>query len=977
VRLKTAINIRIRAILVIILTNLIIILFSVFVGINYVKANIDVSLNTDLAAKANLADYYISSEIEKLKLKARWLAENLERTEEINWHQVFSQQQDLDPEFIGIAVFSSENRLIAGEGDIPASFGSASPDIINDKYLSNMFSHVKTDIVNTDKGGISISSTIKTDSGVVFYMALPLQGRIGLQDKPGLSSLFNIPQKRILVVTLPGTYFRELLYRFTIWDTGHIFISDADGYAISNPRENWVKERFNYIHAAQIDDDFIELAKTVTRMTRGETGAGYYTVYNIPRVGSFRPISGSEEGWSLGVVAPLTESPVRNIDRGLIIVALISIILNILAAIIASDFIKRPFEKIAMFKEEADAANKAKSAFLSTMSHEMRTPLNAIVGLSELILNTGEIQGETEDKLGKIHNSGMTLLGIVNDILDISKIESGKFELHPVKYDSPSLVNDIVSLNIVRIGEKPIKFILTVDENLPQYLFGDDLRIKQVFNNLLSNAFKYTNSGTVEWSMSFERDGDNIWLISKVKDTGMGIKSEDIHKLFKDYSQLDAHANRKVESTGLGLSITKRLVDMMDGTITAESEYGKGMTFSVRLRQQLVSDTPIGKETAKNLMGARFIDNKRAQSAKLKRIDLSYASVLVVDDMPVNLDVAKGMMVPYKLRVDCASSGQQAIDIIRACGESSETGNVRYDAVFMDHMMPGMDGIEAVRIIREEIGTDYARNIPIIALTANAIIGNEELFLEHGFHAFISKPIDMMRLDSVLRQWVRNKDREGEQQSETVSLKSGSTDEPLLTEQNEIPLGGITITGVDITAGLKRFAGNEEEYIKVLKSYTAHTRPLLGGLEKNLSSGTFSEYAITVHGIKGASFGIGASYAGSYAERLEQLAKAGETEQVLAENSAFLETMNDLLDSIDSALSEYKSKTSKPSAAAPDPELLQELRKACAEYDVGKIDSIMSRLDSFEYENGGELITWLREHIDDMNLTEISSGNWP
>ncbi|MCL2184261.1 MAG: ATP-binding protein [Treponema sp.] len=398
--------------------------------------------------------------------------------------------------------------------------------------------------------------------------------------------------------------------------------------------------------------------------------------------------------------------------------------------------------------KEAQEANRAKSSFLANMSHEMRTPLNAVVGLSELILNTGELNANTENKLNKIYNSGMTLLGIVNDILDISKIESGKFVLHPIRYETPSLINDIVSLNIVSIGEKPIKFILSVNDKLPKQLFGDDLRIKQIFNNLLSNAFKYTDAGIVEWKITFEQDGDDIWLISDVMDTGKGMKNKDIPKLFIDYSQVDAETTRKTESTGLGLSITKNLVEMMDGTINVESEYGKGMTFSVRLRQRFVSNVPIGMETVKNIMHARYADNKRTM---LKRIDLSYACVLVVDDMPVNLDVARGMLIPYGLYVDCASSGQMAIDMIR-------NENPRYDAVFMDHMMPGMDGIEAVRIIREDIGTDYARNVPVIALTANAISGNEQMFLENGFQAFISKPIDMIRMDSILRKWVEKKD---------------------------------------------------------------------------------------------------------------------------------------------------------------------------------------------------------------------------
>ena len=618
--------------------------------------------------------------------------------------------------------------------------------------------------------------------------------------------------------------------------------------------------------------------------------------------------------------------------------------------------------------KEAQGANRAKSSFLASMSHEMRTPLNAVVGLSELILNMGEVHGEVEDKLSKIYISGMTLLGIVNDILDISKIESGKFELHPVEYDTPSLVNDIVSLNIVRIGEKPIQFILKIDETFPGQLFGDDLRVKQIFNNFLSNAFKYTNAGTVQWTVSYERDGGDIWLVSDVSDTGIGLKQSDMPMLFQDYSQLDAQTNRKTEGTGLGLSITKRLVDMMDGSVTVHSEYGKGTTFSVRLRQRHVSDIPIGIEVAQNLMSIRFTATKRAQSANLKRIDLSYAHILVVDDMPTNLDVAKGMLIPYGIKVDCAASGQNAIAMIRS-------EKPRYDAVFMDHMMPGMDGIEATRIIREEIGTDYARNVPVIALTANAIIGNEGMFLEHGFQAFISKPIDMMRLDSVLRRWVRNKDLE---KKSSMENEPREYDEyiPHAENDNTLP-DGITIDGVDIAAGLERFGGDEETYISVLRSYAVNTRPLLGDIEKYITSGNFIDYGIAVHGINGASFGIGASEAGKEAEKLERLAKMGATVQVLTANGSFMENMGNLLDSIDAALAFFDSKREKLAAAKPNPVLLQELRNACGEYDPDKVDRAMSRLESFEYENGSELVAWLRNQVDDMSYNEIFDGNWP
>jgi len=296
----------------------------------------------------------------------------------------------------------------------------------------------------------------------------------------------------------------------------------------------------------------------------------------------------------------------------------------------------------------------------------------------------------------------------------------------------------------------------------------------------------------------------------------------------------------------------------------------------------------------------------------------------------------------------------------------------RYDAVFMDHMMPGMDGVEAVRIIREEIGSDYALNVPIIALTANATAGNEELLLANGFQAFISKPIDGVLLDSVLRTWVRSKDRERER---GVGRGHGEQGDSAPDSAGKEPfLGGMAIPGVDTSAGFERFGRNEDAYVDVLRSYAANTRPLLACLEECLKSGDLDGYAIMAHGLRGSSLGIGAVAAGEDAQRLEMLAKGGEREKVQDENGDFIKGMAALLDSIDRALEASVPKKSKPVVAAPDPALLNGLREACGGYDVGRVDEIMEQLDSFEYESGAGLIAWLHSQLDDMNYDAIHNS---
>ena len=407
-------------------------------------------------------------------------------------------------------------------------------------------------------------------------------------------------------------------------------------------------------------------------------------------------------------------------------------------------------EQIAMTEEMrraeiAEESNKAKSRFLANMSHEMRTPLNVVVGLTDLMLEEDITDPNIKENLMKVSTAGNTLLGIINNVLDISKIEADKLELTNINYELPSLLNDIITLNVIRIEEKPITFLLNIKDDLLYKLYGDDLRVKQIINNLLSNAFKYTQKGSVSLTINTDYTGTDVLMEIIVSDTGIGIRKEDLGKIFNDYGQADTRTNRGIEGTGLGLAITKRLAELMGGEASFESEYGKGSTFRVRIRQGYVDNTVIGSTVAENLKSFHYAENKQNLSKKLVRENLSFAKVLVVDDMQTNLDVAAGLLGKYKMQVDCILKGEDAIELIR--------NNTVYNAIFMDHMMPGMDGIETANAIRA-LGTDYARKIPIIALTANAIQGTEEMFYSSGFQDFISKPINIMQLDSVIRKWI-------------------------------------------------------------------------------------------------------------------------------------------------------------------------------------------------------------------------------
>ena len=615
-------------------------------------------------------------------------------------------------------------------------------------------------------------------------------------------------------------------------------------------------------------------------------------------------------------------------------------------------------------KLEAESASRSKSQFLATMSHEIRTPLNAIIGLSEIELQK-KLPMETRQDLEKIHNSGASLLAIINDILDISKIEAGSFELLPTDYDVPSLINDTVQLNIVRIGSKRIIFKLEISESIPTKLLGDELRVKQILNNLLSNAFKYTEEGMVVLKIEWERQGENALLTFTVRDTGRGMRKEDIPRLFSEYSQLDARANRNIEGTGLGLSITKNLVSLMNGLINVESEYGKGSVFTVRLPQLIVNETPIGEITARNLEQFRFKEIQPLRGLRLIRNYMPYGKVLVVDDVETNLDVAKGLMLPYGLFIEFASSGAEAIEKIRAAGEHS--GSSRYDLVLMDHMMPGMDGIEAVRIIRNEIDSDYARTVPVIALTANALAGNEEMFLTHGFNAYISKPIDIMQLDVALNTWVRSK------QSKETLLQADMEKSILARESVQADLGilnSLSVNGIDLAKGRERY-NSEAAYLEILRSYSLHTPALLEKL-RNCAPETLAEYAVTVHGIKGSSYGICADEVGKRAGELEHAAKAGYYEQVQTDTARFIELAERLLAELGEALKKAVSaKAAKQRSAAPDRAALAKLLDAVKRYKSTLMEEIMAEIELYEYESGGELVRWLREQMDNLEYDAI------
>jgi signal transduction histidine kinase/DNA-binding response OmpR family regulator len=634
--------------------------------------------------------------------------------------------------------------------------------------------------------------------------------------------------------------------------------------------------------------------------------------------------------------------------------AKMAVIISVLGAFLAAALIL-VLTRIDSERSRADVANRQKTNFLANMSHELRTPLNVVIGLTDLILENDNLPAPVSENLHKISNAGGTLLSIVNDLLDISKIESGRLQITPVEYYMASLLNDVITLVITRMDEKPVKFNINISDDLPSRLYGDDLRIKQILNNLLSNAVKYTRSGTIELSMSCTREeSGDIYMNITVSDTGIGISEDDQKKLFNAYYQVDTRASRTIEGTGLGLSITKRIAELMGGNISVESELGKGSVFNVKIRQGFITDEQIGHAVAENLKNFRYGADKHLASKKLVRIDLSGSRVLVVDDMQTNLDVAAGLLRKYKMQVDCVTSGQAAIDRIK-------DGDPVYNAVFMDHMMPGMDGIETADAIRG-IGTEYSQKIPIIALTANAVYGTENMFYKHGFQAFLSKPIDIMYLDTVVKKWVRDESHEENPSSglpeSSISVNDGNA------KDEDTP---ISITGVDTKRGLSLYGGEMDIYLPLLRSYVSNTPVTLGKLG-SVSKETLPEYVINVHGLKGTSASIGAEAIRETAFNLETMSRAGDLNGVLAKNGILIKDTENIVANIKLWLEKYDAGNAKPRLKAPPREVLIRLRQSCEKFDMKGIDKAMAELESADYEQDADLITWLKEKIDTSEI---------
>lgn len=524
----------------------------------------------------------------------------------------------------------------------------------------------------------------------------------------------------------------------------------------------------------------------------------------------------------------------------------------------------------------AEAASEAKSSFLSNMSHEIRTPINAVLGMNEMILRESS-EPQILEYSNTIMSAGNTLLSLVNDILDFSKIEAGKMEILPVQYNLSSVINDLVNMIIHKAQEKKLDFKVIVDENIPDLLYGDEIRIKQCVTNILTNAVKYTEKGEVRLEVGYEvlerdeRAGDGaassdsnsflgaIALTFRVVDTGIGIKEEDLQKLYSPFERIEEIRNRSIEGTGLGMSIVKKLLALMDTRLVVKSVYGEGSDFSFTVQQRVCNFEPIGdfEKRYKQLVSARA-EYHEAFTAPDARI-------LVVDDTRMNLTVIKGLLKRTLIQIETAESGQEALQMV-----TSE----KYDLIFLDHRMPQMDGIEtlaAMRKLEDNLNSDTL----CIALTANAVAGAREFYLEAGFADYISKPVDPSRLENMLMTYLPK---------EKVVPQSGkSADASSELSSAKSPL--FSYRGIDAAAAIEN-CGGEDIALEALEDFKANLPEKKHLIKEYLDSTDIRNFTIQVHSLKSSARIIGAAELSRRAAELEELGNKWCDESALVEDSA-------------------------------------------------------------------------------------------
>ena len=530
--------------------------------------------------------------------------------------------------------------------------------------------------------------------------------------------------------------------------------------------------------------------------------------------------------------------------------------------------------------EEVVGANKAKSQFLANMSHEIRTPINGILGMDSVLLK--ECHDENLREYAKnIQSAGQSLLSIINDILDISKIESGKMEILTIRYQLFSVLNDCYNLTKIKLQNKPVSFIMQINEKLPSWLYGDEVRIRQIINNFLSNAVKYTKEGNITFELDFEEKTDEqILLVITVRDTGIGIKEEDLGKLFESFTRIEEKRNRNIEGTGLGLNLTKNLVNLMGGEVFAESTYGKGSCFTAKIPQKIADAKPMGD------FGKRYQQYLSTSDDDKLSFLAPDAKILVVDDVTMNLKVVEGLLKATKIQIDTAVSGSECLECVKT---------TPYQMIFLDHMMPEMDGLETLEYMKNLADNPNAQT-PVIMLTANAIVGAKEEYIEAGFTDYLTKPIrETELLEMILKYLPEELVCENGGQGIEKSQDAQDMEQPEAGGEGAEPLQRLEqLEGLDVKTGLTYCMNEEDFYIEMLQEFLQADKA--SQLKHFLAEEDWDNYRTTVHALKSTSLTIGAAHLSGEAKALEMAAKEGNMDYIRSHHDGVMDEYKELTD---------------------------------------------------------------------------------
>ena len=602
-------------------------------------------------------------------------------------------------------------------------------------------------------------------------------------------------------------------------------------------------------------------------------------------------------------------------------------------------------------KQQAISASEAKARFLAHMSHEIRTPINAVLGMDAMILRESREIPIKEYALD-IQNAGQSLLALVNDILDFSKIESGKMELLPEEYDFSSMIHDIFNMISIKAEAKDLKMQLHVDEMLPSRLYGDDVRIRQVLVNLLNNAVKYTQKGCVTLTVSGERKDGTVNLHFLVEDTGIGIRQEDIVKLFVEFERIEEQRNRNIEGTGLGMNIVVQLLKMMESYLDVESTYGEGSRFSFDLEQKIVDEDPIGN------LEERIRQQTRTYSYQAALV-APEARVLVVDDNAVNRKVFSNLLKETQIQIFEAGGGEECLELVR---------ENYYDVIFLDHMMPDMDGIEVLRCMKSWKEDYPCRNTPVVVLTANAIVGAREMYLAEGFDGFLSKPIIPDKLEKMLLQFIPDERIAAvavgtniqEEAGIRINEKESEVEENTRLSVEDFP----EIAGVDWEYGLQHLKDEQLLWNTIIDCYYSMEADaaFLEELYPDVTNPDIcNQYRVRIHSMKSSVAMVGAIYMSGVAQMLEYAARDGQREIIRQVTPLFLNEWRELRNMLSFAATEKDTEICKKRQVDKKMihEFLRLLSDALENMDVDAADELLEHLRQYDFPE--EFKAWMEE----------------